>query len=184
MGSPIDAFKQQRIVDFTLPSGLVLTVRKPQQWDFLSGGELPLPKADGSSPPVDESLTAERLVQNYTEQAMLHCVIDPQLCTGRREDGRLIEKPGYLHIDYLSPTDYAALARELLRLGGFLPEDANAIDAFRTDTVGAIGEGPGRAVPHAAVSGDAGESGGDVLRLDLDLPTGSEADTATASAAW
>lgn len=178
MGSPIEAFKQQRILEFSLPSGLVLTIRKPQQWDFLAGGELPLPQApsDGALPPAPET-NAARAVLSYTEQAMLHCVLDPPLCVGRDPEGHLREQPGHLHLDYLDPQDYAALARELLRLGGFLPEDASAIQAFRADPLGPTGESPGGAVPPLAVAGDAQQPGGDVLRFGADVPVGTRADT-------
>jgi len=155
MPSSIAAFRQLVYKDVSLPSGLSVTIRKIQAWDFVGIGDLPIPSV--TNPDGDVIATTENLdlLKRYTNRAIACGTVAPLMSDQAQDQGN----PDRLYVEELLPADKDALALSILQWAGLVEETARAVDSFREESLRAPGESLGGAVPLPAehdLTADAG----------------------------
>lgn len=154
MTSSLEEFFQKLHRDVTLPSGLVVAVRKPDMWVFLPGGrELPIPAVPAPAAPTDVPAPNPMTVRDldeYTERAIAGGVIAPPMSCGRDAQGDPIYSPHYVHVSELPLADKTFLGNLMMELLGLTPEVATSLDAFRADGERQEDPGPSRTLSNIA----------------------------------
>jgi len=175
MPSSITEFRQRIYREVTLPSGLSVTIRKIQAWDFVGIGDLPIPSV--TNPEGEVMATTENLdlLKRYTNRAIACGTVAPLMSDNPADQG----SPDRLYVEELLPGDKEALALAILQWAGLVEETARAVDSFREESLRAPGESASGTVPLPAEHGLAADTGRIVSGSGPHLPEsrGSEAPT-------
>lgn len=148
MASSIDEFRKLLPKELTLPSGLIVEIRKVQQWDLIGGEELPMPGGSiAGQGTAETTLEQVRYMKSMTDRIILKGTVRPPLTNQIDDQGEPLRLPDKLHLSELTQEDYVALASGIKEWCGLTQEDGKAIEAFRSDTERSAGEIPSGAVP-------------------------------------
>ena len=155
MSSTIEEIRARSHKIVTLPSGLVVEIRKVWLIDFFDMGELftVLPAAESEEPnkrnepnkPNDPALGLKLKAQEdkYLARAIVKGAVEPRFSEDEGVENAVWIKD-------LSYEDFCYLGNAILAWAGVGREVAADADKFRPDTVGKNGERPGGEVREAA----------------------------------
>lgn len=146
MASSVHDFKARTRTSVTLPSGLVVEIRKVTGRDFLGLGELPIPatEVDGAR---NGAYSPEHVadIRRYSDRAIVRGAVNPRFT----EDPDQVESEDAVHLSYLlaEEADYMALAQAILDFSGLTKETAAAVEGFRENEVSEIAESARGEIP-------------------------------------
>lgn len=167
-------FRQRFYKDVTLPSGLVVRIRKITLAAFVGIGELPVPMdEDAAAQEGNTEQAAQRARQylRYGHRTLAEGVVDPPMTDVLDDGGKPVCPPDVLHAQELflsANEDYMALVTAIQTYSGFGQEVRAAVDTFRQDAISQDGGHPGREVSPVADH----DSGLDAGRVLPDAATG------------
>lgn len=161
MGSTTQEFKAKNHKTETLPSGLIVEIRRVWQIDLIGAGELPLPhddaEEDQGSPPsaAKPDTDATQKLIAFSRRVILAGAVDPRFTDSEAE----ASQGQAAYVRELSQEDFFFLANAILSFSGASKEAKAEADSFRPDAVGGNGAVSGAGVRDAAKSDTETKSG-------------------------
>ena len=135
MSSTPDEFRAKTRKIVTLPSGLIVEIRKIRQRDLIEVGDLLVPIGDDDAPAENAEMSmAEKLesrdkTDRYVKRAIVAGAVSPAM------SDRDIDKnnPDVVCVFDLDEKDFYCLAADILAWSGISKEAGQAAEQFRTD---------------------------------------------------
>lgn len=142
MPSSAADFRRLARREITLPSGLIVEIRKVPAIDFLALGDVPLPKTETET---ENTQDVQDVLPFYDLMIVKGCVAPPFVARHQPDT------PDTVNIEDLDFTDYQALALNIATWSGLTAEVAQQAQSFRAQTAGEAPEADGRALRDPAI---------------------------------